>query len=353
MNKIIERNNVNFGFNSLKKINEFVELNNFSRAIVLVDENTKKHCLDHLKGISSFEFETIEIHSGETHKHIYTCLNIWEELSEKGADRNSVLINLGGGVITDTGGFVASCYRRGIRFVHIPTSLLAMVDAALGGKNGVDLNNLKNQIGVIRLPEMIICDYHFLETLPINELKSGFAEILKHGLIDSNYDYLKRCLAISDFNSEHLSSLIQESILIKLNIVEKDIDETGLRKTLNYGHTLGHAIESYRMSLSQEKHLLHGEAIAIGLVLESYISFKMFNFPESELFNLREFVIKNYDKEPFEKKEILKIIELMKYDKKNNADKVNFVLLKGVGEPRLDCQVEENLIFEAFEFYSS
>jgi 3-dehydroquinate synthase len=354
MKGLLEENNIIFSSSSLIKLNEFIHQNKYSKIFVIVDDNTKIYCLEYFSNKVSFNFQPIIIPKGEEHKHVKTCLKIWEELSDKGADRKSLVINLGGGVVTDTGGFVASCYRRGINFVHIPTTLLAIVDAALGGKNGVDLNNLKNQIGVIKLPEKVIIDKSFLLTLPENEIRSGYAEMIKHGMIDiSKSDYFDKCMAISGFDISELSELIEASILIKLRTVNEDINENGLRKILNYGHTLGHAIESYRMSLSKELHLLHGEAIAIGLVLESYISHKIFDFPMNRLKLLKDFVRKHYRLQQFGREEQKKIVELMKYDKKNEKEQVNFVLLEDVGKPHLDCQVKEQLIFEAFEFYRS
>jgi 3-dehydroquinate synthase len=351
---LLNKNNIIFNNSPLEKLNAFVQKNDFSSVFVLVDENTKEFCLNYFSKEVPFDFEAITIQSGETYKNIHTCLKVWEELSEKGADRKSLLINLGGGVVTDTGGFIASCFRRGIAFVHVPTTLLAMVDAALGGKNGVDLNNLKNQIGIINLPALVLVDENFLKTLPENEIRSGFAEMIKHGMIDiEKSSYFEECMSIKNFESSRISNLIEGSIHIKMRTVNEDMDESGSRKILNYGHTLGHAIESYRMGLDTDHHLLHGEAIAIGLVLETYISHKMYDFPLKDLNILKTFISEKYTSQDFSREEQKKIIELMKYDKKNEKDNVNFVLLEGIGSPRLNCQVEEQLIYEAFDFYQS
>lgn len=343
-------NPVYLGKNSLNQLNTFVKENNFSSVFLLMDHNTEKHCLSVLAKQIQFDFKTIKIPAGETFKTLETCSKIWGKLSDDGADRKSLLLNLGGGVVTDIGGFVASCYKRGIDFVHIPTSLLCMVDAAIGGKNGVDFKNLKNQIGVIRNPEMILIYKDFLKTLPDEQLISGFAEILKHGLINSE-DYFFECLDTNNLDLKNVSLVIDKSVDIKNKIVSEDAEEKGLRKILNYGHTLGHAVESYRMSLAPEKHLLHGEAIAVGLVLETFISYKIYGFPKNILDHLKNYVHQFYKSLDFNQEEINTIIDLMKYDKKNYKDQINFVLLKKIGEPVLDCQVDNILIKEAFEYY--
>lgn len=346
----LDHNGVFFGKNDVKYLNTLVENNQYSSIFVLVDENTKKYCLNLLKTIIKFDFKSITIPAGENFKTLETCADIWQKLSDEGADRKSLLLNLGGGVVTDIGGFVASCYKRGIDFVHIPTSLLGMVDAAIGGKNGVDFKNLKNQIGVIRNPEMILIINDFLNTLPDEQIVSGFAEIIKHGLINSE-EYFSNCLKIDNLDLKNVSHLIDKSVEIKSKIVKEDAEEKGLRKVLNYGHTLGHAIESYRMSLAPEKHLLHGEAIAIGLVLETYISYKMYGFPKEFLDQLKTCVEKFYNPQNFNDQEQKTIFDLMKFDKKNYKDQINFVLLKNIGEPVLDCKVDNKLIEEAFDYY--
>ncbi|RRO25639.1 3-dehydroquinate synthase [Flavobacteriaceae bacterium 14752] len=338
--------------NAFKVLNKFLKKTNPSSLFVLVDQNTEKYCLEILKYRIDFDFKVISIQAGEEFKTLDTCAYIWETLSNSGADRKSLLINLGGGVITDIGGFTASCFKRGISFIHIPTSLLGMVDAAIGGKNGVDFKNLKNQIGVIRNPEIVIIEKDFLKTLPYEQVVSGFAEMLKHGLINSkNQKYFEDCLAVERLRHVQIRHLIDESITIKQDVVSSDIEEKGLRKVLNYGHTLGHAIESFRMSKDQSKHLLHGEAIAIGLVLETYISHKMYDFSIENLKQLKSFVHKYFPFEKFSRADIDKIIQLMKYDKKNVSNQVNFVLLKSLGKPALDCVVEHDLIYKAFKYY--
>lgn len=352
MNPFLNKNSIYFGNNAYVELSQFIDKAKISKIFVLIDDNTKVHCFPYFKTQVNFDFKVVEIQHGELNKTLDTCQFIWKELSHLGADRKSLLINLGGGVVTDIGGFVASCYRRGISFLHVPTTLLGMVDAAIGGKTGVDLMNLKNQIGVINQPEMILYDFDFLSTLPLIELKSGFAEVLKHGLIHSKR-YVQDCLDIKTIHTKSVIPLIEESIEIKQRIVLQDTQEHGLRKALNYGHTLGHAIETFRMGLEQSMHLLHGEAIAIGLVLETYLSKEIFGFPEDDLMQLKKFVNATYNRQFFSKDDQREIIALMKFDKKNVGNNINFVLLEDIGRPRLDCKVDNDLIYKAFEYYLS
>jgi 3-dehydroquinate synthase len=299
---------------------------------------------------TNLEVEIIEIEAGEIHKTIDTCVGVWNALSNLNADRKSLIINLGGGVVTDLGGFVASTYKRGIKYINVPTSLLAMVDASVGGKTGVDLNTLKNQIGVINIPEMVLVDTHFLCTLPQNEMRSGLAEMLKHGLIFSE-EYWNKFIDLSLLNIEDLDELIYESIIIKQNIVDLDPFEDNLRLTLNFGHTLGHAIESYYLSNPTKPNLLHGEAVAIGMVLASYLSFKLCGFSEEKNQEIKNLITKIFGRIKINKADYSPIIELLKHDKKNEHGNINFVLLEAMGKPKINCLVENSLIIEAFKFY--
>lgn len=325
-----------------------------SKVFVIADENTSEHCLPHFLKQIDFENqpEIITIPAGEIEKNISTCLKVWEKLSDKGADKTSLIINLGGGVVTDLGGFVASTFKRGLRFINIPTSLLAMVDASVGGKNGVDLGHIKNQIGVINLPEMVILDTAFLETLPSEHITSGLAEMLKHGIIHSEA-YWKRIKNINFENKVELDILIWDSIEIKKEIVAKDPFEKNLRKTLNYGHTLGHAIESYFLENPDKKTLLHGEAVAAGIILATYISKELYGFPEKTLQDISNSVFKYFPKQTFSKKDIEAIINLLVFDKKNRNGQVLFVLLEDIGRHKTDCVVNNELIFKAFEYYKN
>lgn len=325
-----------------------------SKVFILVDSTTKKHCLPvFTKELpKEFSHQTITIPAGELHKTIATCTNVWQQLSDLGADRNSLLINLGGGVVTDLGGFVASTFKRGIEFINIPTSLLAMVDASVGGKNGVDLGHLKNQIGVIRNPLAVFVFVQFLKTLPKAEITSGYAEMLKHGLIASEAYWN----ALKDFdatNEPSVEKFIWESIKIKSDVVTKDPTEKNLRKTLNYGHTLGHAIESYCLSTSEKETLLHGEAIAIGMVLANYISSELKNFPKKKLQQTTTTFLSLYKRYDFTENDIEKVIQLLKFDKKNTNGNVNFVLLKDFSSYVIDQKVSNELIRKSFSFYKN
>jgi len=340
-----------FDVNAYKKLEALVSTENYSKIFIFVDENTQIHCLKQFEKKNKLEdkFTLIVMPSGEEHKTISTCLKVWQKLSEEDADKKSLLINLGGGVVTDLGGFIASTFKRGIPFVNVPTSLLAMVDASIGGKTGVDFGNLKNQIGVVNLPELVIIDTEFLKTLPENHYNSGLAEMLKHGLI-YNEKYWHQMTSFVAENIGDLDTLIYESITIKDKIVTQDPLENGLRKTLNYGHTLGHAIESLYLKQSESKTLLHGEAIAIGMILETYLSYKILDFPEEKLHNIKKAIQNLFGKVIIEKANFMAIIELLKFDKKNTYGNVNFVLLNNIGQTLLDCKVDNALILEAFEY---
>ena len=297
-----------------------------------------------------YDFEIIEIDSGEQYKNIETCSGVWSALSELGADRKSIVINLGGGVITDLGGFVASTFMRGIDFINIPTTLLSMVDASVGGKTGVDLGVLKNQVGVFNNAVMVLIDSQFLKTLPKDQLLSGSAEMLKHGLV---YDeaYWNDFANPSILESDKIDELIHRSVVIKNEIVLQDPREKGLRKIVNYGHTLGHAIESYFLENPDKKDLLHGEAIAIGMILETYLSKEIQNFPEEKLNQIKNTFLSYFDKVIFKDEDYSKIIDLMKFDKKNSHGNINFVLLKDIGNPIIDMKAPNELIINAFEYY--
>ncbi len=347
-----ETYSIHFNSEAYKAFNEYLKTHRFSSIYILVDVNTHTHCLPHFMAQIDTEahFEIIEIEAGEQHKTIETCVGVWNALSELGADRKSLIINLGGGVVTDLGGFVACTFKRGIKYINIPTSLLAMVDASVGGKTGVDLGTLKNQVGVINSGDMVLIDTSFLDTLPQNHLKSGLAEMLKHGLI---YDrkYWNTLVDLSKMTLEDLDALIYESVEIKYEIVTKDPLENNVRKHLNFGHSLGHAIESYYLSNDQKPELLHGEAIAIGMILESYLSSRLLNFPREDLNHITKVILHLFKKVNIEQSDYDAIIDLLKYDKKNEHGNINFVLLEAIGQPKIDCLVENELILEAFQYY--
>jgi len=247
---------------------------------------------------------------------------------------------------------VASTFKRGIKFINVPTSLLAMVDASVGGKTGVDLDLSKNQIGTITFADMVLVDPEFLDTLPQNELRSGFAEMLKHGLIRDK-KYWKQLLDLSELTLDDLDTLIYHSIAIKNEIVKADPRELGARKFLNFGHTLGHAIESYCLDKGEVTTLLHGEAIAIGMVLEGYISKKLCGLPDEELQQIKTTLKSMYPSMRFDADSINQIVALMQSDKKNSHGRVKFVLLKTIGQCQMDVEVHEEVLMEAFTYYSA
>ena len=351
----ITANNYSVYFDSkgYETLAEMLKPSHYSKIFILVDENTSQYCLPHLLNnlATEIEIEIIELEVGEIHKNIATCTEVWGALSDLGGDRKSILINLGGGVISDLGGFVACTFKRGIDFINIPTTLLSMVDASIGGKNGVDLGNLKNQIGIIREPKAVIVDTQFLSTLPQNEMRSGLAEMLKHGLIfdKKHWDKFKD---LKSLNTDNLNELIHQSIEIKNEIVCEDLTENGIRKSLNFGHTLGHAIESYFLENDNKTSLLHGEAIAVGMILESYISREKELLTNEEYQEIKYIINDIFERVEFSQIDIEKIIELLIFDKKNEFGKVQFALLDGIGKIKINQESDNVLIYKAFEDYS-
>ena len=343
-----------FNTTGYEYLNTHIKEGEYTQLYIIVDTNTHEHCLSYFLSHIETELaiEVIEIEASEIYKTIDTCTGVWNALSELDADRKSLMLNLGGGVVTDLGGFVASTYKRGITYINIPTSLLAMVDASVGGKTGVDLGVIKNQIGVINVGAMVLIDTQFLNTLPQNQMRSGLAEMLKHGLI---YDeaYWQQMTNLKALTLDDLDALIHRSVVIKNNIVTEDPLENGLRKTLNYGHTLGHAIESYFLSHPEKDDLLHGEAIAIGMVLATYISHKLLDFPEDKMHAIKAAILNTYNKVTFEDSDLEPIIELLKFDKKNSYGNINFVLLEDISKTKIDCQVSNELILDSFKYYAS
>ena len=341
---------VHFNEEAFKALNAHLADKKYSIVFILVDENTHELCLPNFMAEinGDYQFEIIEIESGEINKNIETCVGVWEALSELGADRKSVMINLGGGVLTDMGGFIASTFKRGIDFINVPTTLLSMVDASVGGKTGIDLGALKNQIGVINQPVMVLVIPDFLDTLENRQVISGFAEMLKHGLIQSNsyWEALKEANSLEDMKKHILTS-----IQIKNEVVLQDPTEQNIRKILNYGHTLGHAIESYFLENESKEMLLHGEAIAVGMILEGYLSHKLLGLSEQSLNDIKTTFLDKYEKVEFSDDDFENILKLMKYDKKNSHGKVNFVLLKTIGEPIIDVEIPVELFAEAFAYY--
>lgn len=345
---------IHFSENGYAFLNRLLSENKYSSVFVLADSQSSDHCVPQFlqQLATEIPIEIIEFESGEKSKNIETCVEIWNILTELGADRKSLIVNVGGGVVTDLGGFVASTFKRGIDFVHVPTTLLAMVDASVGGKNGVDLGNLKNQIGVINVPQMVLIDTSYLETLPQHEMRSGLAEMLKHGLIHDK-KYWEQFLDLTAIDFADFDGLIYRSIEIKNEIVMQDPTENGIRKALNFGHTLGHAIESYFLESDDRQTLLHGEAIAAGMVLESYIALKKGLISVAEYAQIKYVITDIFGVLDFGKNDIDPIVDLLIHDKKNEYGSVQFALLDGIGKIKINQSAENALIDAAFDDYKS
>ena len=334
-----------------QQLNALLDETDYHLVFILVDENTHKHCLPILlSGIEKeVSFEIIEIPAGEINKTIDIVIQVWETMTEMNATRKSLMINLGGGMVTDIGGFIASTYKRGIDFINIPTSLLSMVDAAIGGKTGIDLHGVKNNIGSFSLPIFTSIHSEFLQTLPERELKSGLAEMLKHGLIyDQNH--WKNLIELENFTVESISDWIQDSVKIKTEVINKDPYESGLRKILNFGHTIGHAIESE--FLETENSLLHGEAIAIGMMVEAILSYENELISKEELDEIFFQLIRFFGKTMMPVERIPNLLNWMKHDKKNQIAQISFSLLDGIGKCKYDVLLSENQISEGILLYN-
>lgn len=341
---------ITFLDDQFSQLNDFLLEKPFSKIFILTDENVHEYCLPVLLGNlnTDIAFEILEVEPGEEMKNVQTANQLWEILTEMQADRQALVINLGGGVITDMGGFVASTYKRGIRFINIPTTLLSMCDASVGGKTGIDLMHYKNMVGTFSFPEQIFVYPKFLETLPFKELRSGFAEMLKHGLIADKIHW-NELTQLSKPDSESLIPYIQTSMDIKQDVVNKDFQEKNIRKTLNFGHTIGHAIES--LCLEQGNPILHGEAVAAGMICEAYLSYQEGLISEEESDIIIDALKKYYpylDISDFDDEVIL---SLLLNDKKNTDRRINFSLLTGIGSCNFDYQCDEKMIRMALKFY--
>ncbi|MEE9373941.1 MAG: 3-dehydroquinate synthase [Saprospiraceae bacterium] len=337
--------NIEFG-DAAEKLAKFLEDKDYSTISVLVDNNTQLHCLNRIKDAIS-PHNVITITEGEQHKNIETTKKIWSSLLIAGADRHSLLINLGGGVIGDMGGFAAATYMRGIDFIQMPTTLLSQVDASVGGKLGIDFSGLKNLVGLFHNPQIVIIDSNFLNTLPLEELKSGYAEMIKHALIKDKYmwsDYIANNIWKDNLSNKHL----RDSVNIKRNVVIEDPYEKGLRKILNFGHTLGHAIETH--SFNTDHPLLHGYAIALGMIGESYISNKVQGISTLELEQIKKYILSIYKIDTIHYQDIESILSHMKHDKKNKAGDIMISLLQTIGDCTYDIKIDEGLIRESLEY---
>lgn len=322
---------------------------NYTKIFFLTDINTSEHCLPVIrKYLPELDtYDIIEVDPGEENKNIDYCIGVWQNLLDFGADRNSLMINLGGGVITDLGGFAASTFKRGIDFVQIPTTLLSQVDASVGGKTGIDLGSVKNIVGTFAQPKAVFISTEFLQTLDQRQLVSGFAEVVKHGFI-ADKGYLDKLKGVSPENIP--AEIIYHSIEIKNHVVTTDPFEKGLRKTLNFGHTIGHAVESYSLK-NDKKPLLHGEAIAIGMICEGYLSHKYNSLSEAGLNELVDIIRRIFPDYKLSANTYPALIEFMKNDKKNTSGKIGFALLKQLGECDYNNYLEEDKIIEGLDFY--
>ena len=320
------------------------------RTFLLADETTQKACVpliadfDCLKGA-----QTIIIGATDTHKTLESLAHVWEELGKGGATRHTLLINIGGGMVTDLGGFAASTFKRGINYINIPTTLLSMVDASVGGKTGINFRGLKNEIGVFNNAASVILDTQFLRTLDQENILSGYAEMLKHGLISNEQmwaELLNYDIETPDFGL--LQSMVEESVAVKQRIVTEDPTEQGIRKALNLGHTAGHAFESFAL---QKHPILHGYAVAYGLICELYLSAVKTGFPSDKMHQTVSFIKAHYGKTTITCDDYPTLLELMTHDKKNTAGIINFTLLGGIGDIRINQTATKEEIYEALDFY--
>ncbi len=320
------------------------------KVFVLADETTAQCCLPVIEKFDGMaEAKRIVIKATDTHKNLDSLSHVWQALSEGGATRHTLLINIGGGMVTDLGGFAASTFKRGINYINIPTTLLSMVDASVGGKTGINFLGLKNEIGVFNNAKSVILDTEFLKTLDTENLLSGYAEMLKHGLIKDtkmlgellSFDIEKPDLA-------QLQRMVAESVAVKQHIVTEDPTEKGIRKALNLGHTAGHAFESFALKHTP---VLHGYAVAWGLIVELYLSAIKTGFPTDKMRQTVRFILDHYGKMNITCDDYPTLLELMTHDKKNIAGIINFTLLGGVGDILIDQTATKEEIYEAFDFY--
>lgn len=330
-------------------LEELLATKDYSNVFAIVDENTALHCLPILQS-SIPTIKTIQIQAGEINKGLTTCQNIWSSLMNQQADRNALVINLGGGVIGDMGGFCASTFKRGMDFIQIPTTLLSQVDASIGGKLGIDFMQVKNSVGLFKDPTSVLVDTGFLKTLSTAEIRSGFAEIIKHSLI-ADREQWNQIKTITDLSTIQWDDYVFPSLLIKQRIVEQDPYEKGIRKALNFGHTIGHAVEG--LALEGSRPLLHGEAIAIGMICESWLSHQIVGLPANELEEISQFFLRVYDHYDLSDLPIEDLLNLMSNDKKNIGKAINFSLLPAAGQVHINQTCSPELIIKSLDYYQS
>lgn len=323
----------------------------YDKLFVLTDTNTLKTCYPCLCDVPGVKGAPVfTVNAGDTYKSLQQVSDIWMRLSNEGASRNSLLINVGGGMITDMGGFAAATFKRGIKTINIPTTLMASVDAAVGGKTGINFNGLKNEIGSFYPPLCVFIDSSFLRTLDYDNLLSGYAEMIKHGLISSTESYARiLSFHLNAVDYTILNELVAESVAVKQRIVAEDPFEKGIRKALNLGHTIGHAYES--LSFRKNLPVLHGHAVAAGLVSELYLSHKVCGFPLDLLSKTVCYIKEYYPSFSFDCKDYEVLYELMQHDKKNESGIINFTLLSGIGKVQINQSVNKEIVLESMDFY--
>ena len=320
-----------------------------SSVLVIVDDHTRRHCWPHLRREGGLEDATlINIPPGEQHKNLDTCRHIWQSMLEAGADRRALVINLGGGVVGDMGGFCAATFKRGLDFVQMPTTLLSQVDASIGGKLGIDFGDVKNSVGLFADPQAVFIRPAFLETLPPRELRSGFAEIIKHALIADagQWEQLRR---LSSLEGVDWRVFLAPSLRIKRAIVEQDPYEQGLRKALNFGHTIGHAVEGH--SLETGRPLLHGEAVAVGMIAEAWLSHHRSGLPAADLEVVTGFLLGIFGQVALSPDDYPRYLELMRNDKKNEGGQILFSLIAALGEASINQACTDEEIMAALDYY--
>jgi 3-dehydroquinate synthase len=331
----------------------YLSRSEYDKIYVLTDTNTRETCLPRIGRVPALAGAThITIDAGDLNKDIRQVTAVWNVLSQTGASRASLLVNLGGGMVTDLGGFAGASFKRGVHTVNIPTTLMASVDAATGGKTGVNFNGLKNEIGAFYMPDCVMIDCGFLLTLDRDNLLSGYAEMIKHGLIHSRElwtDVLNFELTTGNLDAETLSRLVEQSVAVKTQIVAADPHEKGIRKALNFGHTAGHAYES--LSFAVQRPLMHGHAVAAGLISEMFLSHKCCGFPVDVMRQTIHFIKANYPPFIFSCKDYETLYEYMTHDKKNEHGTIRFTLLAGIGEVLINREAKKKQILESFDFY--
>lgn len=347
LSKFTIMNNIVFTCEARTALKEKLKDVKPSDVFVLVDNNSRNYCFRNMNLGFVPQENIITLPEGEHNKSIENVVHIWHVLSVNRARRNSVIVNIGGGLITDIGGFAASCFKRGIRCINVPTTLLAQVDASVGGKTGINFDGLKNEVGTFSIPECVIIDNYFLNTLPVRQVLSGFAEMLKHALL-SDEEHLSEIMNVdlSEVAQPEFLPLIEKSVAVKATIVENDPREKGLRKALNFGHTIGHAIES--IAIRKALDIYHGDAVAYGMIAELFLSVKKLGFDRKYYEAVKKFICEKYPvyhavEEPEE------LYELMLHDKKNEREGVNFTLLRGPGAVEIDQYCSREEIMEALE----